>query len=68
MKGRGQPRLFILRTQRDYLMPQNSHQLTLNNGASMPYLLYLPDAYDADQQKVWPFILFLHGSGEGVMI
>ena len=46
-------------------MAQSAHEFPLNNGADMPYLLYLPDDYDADQQKVWPFILFLHGSGEG---
>jgi len=28
------------------------------------YLLYLPRAYDAQPEKRWPFILFLHGAGE----
>jgi predicted peptidase len=28
------------------------------------YLFYLPQEYDADQAKVWPLVLFLHGSGE----
>jgi predicted peptidase len=31
-------------------------------GVKMPYLLYLPDGYG--RSKNWPFILFLHGSGE----
>src|SRR5512140_2924602 len=28
------------------------------------YLLYLPPGYETDKEKVWPVILFLHGSGE----
>jgi predicted peptidase len=28
------------------------------------YLLYLPPGYDADQEKRWPLVLFLHGAGE----
>ncbi len=28
------------------------------------YLLFLPAGYDADTEKRWPLILFLHGSGE----
>ncbi len=28
------------------------------------FLLYLPDGYDADANKKWPLIVFLHGSGE----
>ena len=28
------------------------------------YQLYLPRAYDAQPEKRWPFILFLHGAGE----
>lgn len=28
------------------------------------YLLFLPDSYYADPGKLWPMILFLHGSGE----
>ena len=31
---------------------------------SLPYLLYLPDDYDADTQKHWPLVLSLHGSYE----
>jgi predicted esterase len=29
-----------------------------------PYLVSLPDGYDAQPDKRWPLILFLHGSGE----
>jgi len=28
------------------------------------YLLYLPDSYSGDTEKLWPVILFLHGAGE----
>jgi len=28
------------------------------------HLTYLPEAYDQDKKKMWPLILFLHGSGE----
>ncbi len=45
-------------------MSQTVHELTLSNGVSMHYLLYLPDDYDSDRERLWPFILFLHGSGE----
>jgi predicted peptidase len=31
---------------------------------NLPYLLYLPDDYDENSAKQWPFILFLHGAGE----
>lgn len=29
-----------------------------------PYLLYLPQGYEAEPGKNWPLLLFLHGSGE----
>src|ERR1700741_113599 len=50
--------------QRSKKRMQTAHHLTLNNGQNMPYLLYLPDDYEVDTKRVWPFILFLHGSGE----
>lgn len=28
------------------------------------YLVHLPDDYDADPGRLWPLVLFLHGSGE----
>jgi len=30
----------------------------------MKYLLYLPESYFKNEEKQWPLILFLHGSGE----
>ncbi len=30
----------------------------------LPYLLYLPKDYDADPNKRWPMLVFLHGSTE----
>jgi len=30
----------------------------------LDYLLYLPEGYDKQQDKKWPLIVFLHGSGE----
>lgn len=30
----------------------------------LDYLLYLPADYQKDQEKTWPTIIFLHGSGE----
>ena len=29
-----------------------------------PYLLALPNAYDAEPERRWPLLLFLHGAGE----
>jgi predicted peptidase len=43
---------------------QTTHHFQITDTATMPYLLYLPDDYDHDTSKRWPFILFLHGSGE----
>ncbi len=43
---------------------QTAHDLSLSDGVKIHYLLYLPEAYDADKGRLWPFILFLHGSGE----
>ncbi len=43
---------------------QTAHKLQLNDKTTMPYLLYLPDEYQANTGRLWPFILFLHGSGE----
>ena len=43
---------------------QTVHEMVLENGFRMRYLLYLPDEYAANSTRLWPFILFLHGSGE----
>ncbi|MGH3692032.1 MAG: alpha/beta hydrolase-fold protein [Microbacterium sp.] len=31
---------------------------------SLQYLVHLPDDYDADPNRLWPVVLFLHGAGE----
>jgi predicted peptidase len=41
-----------------HLRLKRSEQLEIN------YLLFLPKDYDANSQKRWPLILFLHGAGE----
>jgi len=43
---------------------QTAHHFQITDSVTMPYLLYLPDDYTPDTEQVWPFILFLHGSGE----
>ena len=30
----------------------------------LDYLAYLPASYDEDKNKLWPLVIFLHGSGE----
>ncbi len=42
---------------------QVEQQLTLKNGGTVPYLLYLPQDYETKTGKV-PLMLFLHGRGE----
>lgn len=36
---------------------------TLSQVVVLPYLLYLPEGYGADDSR-WPLVLFLHGAGE----
>ena len=43
---------------------QTAHELKLNDDITIPYLLYLPDEYEANTGRLWPLILFLHGRGE----
>ena len=31
---------------------------------SLPYLVHLPEGYDADKRRRWPVVFFLHGAGE----
>ncbi len=33
-------------------------------GGSLDYLVAVPADYDADAEKAWPLVIFLHGSGE----
>ena len=45
--------------------PGKQVELSLPTPAgSLPYLLYLPKAYEAEKEKKWPVMLFLHGRGE----
>lgn len=41
-----------------------SFEKTVTKTLSTRYLLYLPEGYDAEKDKKWPLVLFLHGSGE----
>jgi predicted peptidase len=45
---------------------QEPQSLTMGIRKTVPinYLLYLPKEYGLDQNRRWPVILFLHGSGE----
>lgn len=43
-------------------IPQQFHREVLQN-YDTNYLIYLPDGYDQNS-KLWPLVLFLHGSGE----
>lgn len=44
---------------------QIAQSLVIENGehTEMKYLIYLPPAYDSNDEK-WPLLLFLHGAGE----
>ena len=37
---------------------------TITQTQNLEYLLFLPPGYEADPQKKWPLMLFLHGAGE----
>jgi predicted peptidase len=43
---------------------QIAHRVTLKPVMEMQYLLYLPEAYEAEQGTAFPLLLFLHGGGE----
>ncbi|MEM7316814.1 MAG: family 16 glycoside hydrolase, partial [Planctomycetota bacterium] len=43
---------------------QTAKKLAVKHPVDMEYLLYLPEDYDADGDKTWPLMLFLHGAGE----
>jgi len=47
-------------------MTQRAHrsEFRITKTVGLDYLLYLPPDYNVDTGKRWPFILFLHGSGE----
>jgi predicted peptidase len=49
------------------MKPGQTHQkfsVERKQALAADYLLFLPDGYDADADKRWPLILFLHGAGE----
>jgi predicted esterase len=43
------------------------HRFRQAQGQVEPYdrMVYLPKEYEADPQKKWPLVLFLHGAGDG---
>jgi predicted peptidase len=41
-----------------------SFERTITKTVGYHYLLHLPAGYDARAERVWPLIVFLHGSGE----
>lgn len=43
---------------------QSAHRTILKPELELQYLLYLPDAYDGDNESDFPLLLFLHGGGE----
>lgn len=42
--------------------PGDSSPLIKEKSKTYPYLAYLPDGYDKAKAKVWPLIIYLHGS------
>jgi predicted peptidase len=45
-------------------MTQQEHHFETMVKRELDYLLYLPKDYAIDNERSWPLILFLHGSGE----
>jgi predicted peptidase len=49
-------------------MPKNQKavtaEITYTRKVKMDYLLFTPKGYDADKNKKWPLMIFLHGAGE----
>ncbi len=41
-----------------------SARVTLRKELAFRYLAYLPDGYEAEAERRWPLVLFLHGAGE----
>jgi predicted peptidase len=46
------------------LPPQVKRFNTPDGKDGLDYLAYLPAAYEEDKNKLWPLVIFLHGSGE----
>lgn len=45
-------------------MQIQSSTFSTRKTTTLPYKLYLPDDYEAQPERQWPLILFLHGAGE----
>lgn len=41
-----------------------AYSTAITKTVTLNHLLYLPPGYEADQDRPWPLIVFLHGSGE----
>ena len=49
----------------DISMQKREHfEKQITKTASLDYLLFLPEGYEAGGEKKWPLMLFLHGAGE----
>ncbi len=48
----------------DNVQKPGTFTTTVTETQSYEYLLFLPKGYDAEPQKKWPLMLFLHGAGE----
>jgi predicted peptidase len=48
----------------DNVQQTGTFATTITETQRYDYLLFLPKGYDADPQKEWPLIMFLHGAGE----
>jgi predicted peptidase len=48
----------------DNVQQAKSFEKTITRKVGAQYLLFLPKGYDAQSEKRWPMIFFLHGAGE----
>jgi predicted esterase len=60
--------LFVYKDYAAYLASKRIHTREYQNKdllkAGKGYLLYLPEGYEADPNKTWPLLFFLHGYGD----
>ena len=47
-----------------HFVPDRAHGFVAEQTASQRYFVYLPAAWRADDHKMWPVIVYLHGGGE----
>jgi predicted peptidase len=45
-------------------LPSEKFEFSITRKGGLKYLLYLPKGYEANKEKRWPLMLFLHGAGE----